>query len=73
MSIEVDPFEDEAIECAGRTAPAERLLEGLRVFDRTCVVMTAGIRHERPDATEDEVATILKQRLALARRLELRH
>lgn len=50
--------------------PDQKLLDGPRLFDYTCRIMMDGIRNENPEATEDQVRDILKQRLALRERLE---
>jgi hypothetical protein len=55
---------------ARRTPPEEKLLAGARLFDLACRIARDGIRHQYPQATEDEVREILAQRLALLRRLE---
>jgi hypothetical protein len=68
----LDRFDLEVIEMATRQPPSEKLLAGLRLFDRACRLMSAGIRHERPDASDDEVRRILTERLELARALENR-
>ena len=62
----------EAVEAARGRAPVEKLLDGLRLFDRTCQIMTAGIRHEQPGTDQAEVLRILRERLHLARQLENR-
>ena len=48
-TLSVDDLEREAIEAARTRPAAERLRDGLRLFDRTCRVMFAGIRHEHPE------------------------
>ena len=70
--IRVDDLEREAIDAARTRPPAEKLRDGLRLFDRTCQIMAAGIRHEQPDADPAEVLRILRDRLRLARDLETR-
>jgi hypothetical protein len=50
--------------------PAERLLEGPRLFDRACELMKAGIRHRDPGASEETVLERLRQQLDVLRRLE---
>jgi hypothetical protein len=60
----------EAIDLARARSGAEKLRDGLRLFDRTCHLMIAGIRDEHPGATDDEVLRLLRDRLALARALE---
>lgn len=53
--------------------PEEKLLAGARLFDRVCRTMVSGIRHQFPDASEEEVQRILDHRLEIAKRLEVRH
>ena len=67
-----DPPDFEAIDLARTRSAAEKLRDGLRLFDRTCHVMIAGIRDEHPGATDDEILRLLRHRLALARALETR-
>jgi hypothetical protein len=50
--------------------PEQRLLDGLRLFERSCRIMEDGIRHQYPRASPAEVRRTLSQRLALIRRLE---
>ena len=49
-----------------------KVLEGLQLFDRSCRIMADGIRYQFPQASEQDVLRILRERLALARRLEYR-
>jgi hypothetical protein len=63
-------FDREAIDRAARRVPADRLRDGLVLFDRTVKVMADGIRHERPDADANTVLQLVKERLELARTLE---
>ena len=70
--IRPDDFEREAFEAARARPPVEKLLDGLRLFDRTCRVMAAGIQHERPLAEHAEILQVLRERLRLARQLENR-
>lgn len=51
-------------------SPEERMLDGPRLFEMGCEITRAGIRAQHPNADEAEVERILKDRLALARRLE---
>ena len=55
----------EQVEAAKAMAPEDRLLEGLRLFDRACRMMRAGIRHRHPGATEREVLELLERQLAI--------
>jgi Rv0078B-related antitoxin len=51
-------------------SPEEKVSDSLRLFEMGCEITKAGIRAQHPDADEVEVLRILKDRLALARRLE---
>ncbi len=51
-------------------SPEERVSGGLGLFAMSCEISKAGIRAQHPDADEAEVLRILKDRLALSRRLE---
>lgn len=48
----------------------QRLIAGARLFAFACRVTSDGIRNQFPEANDEEVRTILGERLALARRLE---
>ncbi len=50
--------------------PGEKLFAGVRLFDYACRITLAGIRHQFPGITDEEALRILKERLALERRLE---
>jgi hypothetical protein len=62
----------ERVHKARRMSSNDKLLAGARLFDRACRLMAAGIRSQFPDADERRVQEILRERLALARRLENR-
>jgi hypothetical protein len=53
-------------------APADKLLEGPRLFERACRLMRDGIRHQHPAFSDEAVDVLLAARLArlddLARR-----
>lgn len=63
-------LDQEKILRAMAMSPEEKLLAGLRLFDRSCRIMTDGIRDQFPDADEASVQRILLERLTLIRRLE---
>ena len=63
----------ERVRRAREMSPDEKLLAGPRLFDRSCRIMADGIRNEFPNASESEVEKILRERLALIRRLETHH
>jgi hypothetical protein len=55
---------------ARQTPPEEKLLDGARLFDYACRIMEAGIRNQFPDADDERVAEIMRERFDLQRRLE---
>lgn len=58
------------VERAKRMTPEERAQEGLDLFDRALVMMSAGIEMQFPNATPSEIAEIRRERLRVVRRLE---
>lgn len=63
----VDALYREEVARARATRPEDKLLEGPRLFDRTCRLMADGIRHRHPDLDEDAVMAMVEAQL---RRLE---
>jgi hypothetical protein len=55
---------------ARRIAMADKILDGPRLFDLSCGISRDGIRAQHPEADERRVEELLRQRLALGRRLE---
>ena len=68
--IDADGFDREAVDAARNQPAVQRLLDGLRLFDRTCEVMLAGIRSEQPGIDDERAMEILRERLRQARDLE---
>lgn len=66
----IDELYREQVRDARRQTVAERFLSALSLFDLACQWAKAGIRLQHPDANEDQVSEILKERLELGRRLE---
>jgi hypothetical protein len=66
----IDSLYRERVLRARRTPLDEKLLDGPRLFARSCRIMADGIRNQYPDADEQRVQEILRERLALLRRLE---
>ena len=60
----------ERVERARQTPPADRVLASLQQFEFASKIMAAGIRSQFPDADERRVQEILRERLAMSRRLE---
>ena len=65
-----DDISRDKLRAARRMSEEDRFLAGPRLFDYACRIALDGIRSQYPDATEQEVREILRQRLKLARRLE---
>ena len=51
--------------------PESKVLAGQRLFEAACKVTLAGIRNQTPRLSEAECHQILRERLALRRRLEV--
>ena len=60
----------ERVERARQTPPADKVLASLQLFEFTSNIMAAGIRSQFPEADEYRVQEILRERLAMHRRLE---
>jgi hypothetical protein len=54
---------------ARRTPIEQKLLAGPELFEFACQITCAGIRDQNPEADEARVQALLRDRLALARRL----
>jgi len=65
----IDAIFREKVRWARRMSLEEKFLAGPELFAMACQVTRAGIRHQHPDADEDQVHKILRERLALGRRL----
>jgi hypothetical protein len=61
---------EEDIAAARRRAPADRLRDGLALFDRVVRIMADGVRHEQPGATPETILQAVRKRLQIARSLE---
>lgn len=66
----VDELYREEVLRARAMPPEWKLLEGARLFDRSCKIIADGIRNENPGADEERVQELLIQRIKLIRRLE---
>ena len=53
----------EEIARARAMSPEDKLLEGPRLFERACRVMSEGIRHQHPDLDDAGVLALLCERL----------
>jgi hypothetical protein len=50
----------------------EKLLAGLRLFERACVLASAGLRQRHPAAGDAAIRALLHRQVAVLRRLEAR-
>lgn len=66
----VDQLYRQQILLARRMPPDEKLLDGMRLFDRSCGLMADGIRNELPEADEQQVTDILTRRIARLRQID---
>jgi hypothetical protein len=66
----IDAIYRDKVEAARRMSPDQKLFAGAELFDYACSISLAGIRHQFPDADERRAREILRDRLALRRRLE---
>ena len=58
---------------AANVSGEERILAGLRHSDLSMQVVEDGIRHQNPEATDEQIQQLLVERVDLMRRLERRH
>ena len=49
--------------------PGEKLLEGPRLFERACRLMTEGLRHQHPELDDVGIRALLEARLIRLRAL----
>ena len=54
---------------ARRTPIEQKIFVGAELFESACEITRAGIRHQNPGADEVTVEALLRERLALGRRL----
>ena len=66
----IDELYREELLQARQLPPEEKIYAGLRLFESACRITLEGIRHQFPDATEEERLEILRQRLVFQRKLE---
>jgi hypothetical protein len=60
----------EEVLAARAMSPEDKLLAGPRLFDFACRIAVDGIRQQFPEADEERVLEILRERIELGRRLE---
>ncbi len=67
-----DAIYKERVLRARRTPIEQKVLAGPELFESACRITCDGIRHQNPGIDETEVQRILRDRLALVRRVERR-
>lgn len=65
----IDELYLDKIRAARQMSPEQRFFAGPRLFARCRRVMLDGLRHENPDADEQRLRDLLRERLALIRRV----
>jgi len=58
------------VRAAQRVSPEERLLGALRLSDECAEIMRAGVRHQFPDASDEEVEQRLIERVRKYKRIQ---
>jgi hypothetical protein len=61
-------YREEVLE-ARRMSPKEKLILGERLFRWACAIPLEGIRFQNPRATEAECERLLRERIALGKRM----
>jgi hypothetical protein len=62
-------YREEVVE-ARAMSPIDKVRAGQQLFEAACRITLAGIRHQFPQASEEERLEILRQRLVLQRKLD---
>jgi len=70
LNVLADALYREEVARARAMAPAEKLLEGPRLFERSCRLMADGVRHRHPDFDEGAVRAEVGAQLARLRAIE---
>jgi hypothetical protein len=66
----IDDIYRERVERARRMSPEAKLWAGIELFEYAAEITKAGIRNQFPDADEEQVLKIFRDRLALRKKLE---
>jgi hypothetical protein len=69
----IDELYLDKIQAARQMSPERKFFAGPRLFTRCCRVMLDGLRHENPDADEQRLKELLRERLELLRRVRGRN
>ena len=68
----IDALRHDKVDAARRMSAEQKFLASGDLFDAVVERMLAGIHMQHPKASEDDAMAMLRQRLAIARRLENR-
>ena len=66
----IDALRVERVERAKRMDPAQKAIDGARLFDWACRITMDGIRAQFPETDDREIRRILRERLAMRRQRE---
>ncbi|MEN3942658.1 hypothetical protein WJU23_15260 [Prosthecobacter sp. SYSU 5D2] len=66
----VDAIHRDQIMRARKMTPEERFAEAMDLMDFSYEVMESGVRHDHPDATDEEVTQILRKKLSRLRHMD---
>lgn len=66
----IDALHRDKVDAARHMSPEQKFLAGGELFDAVVERMLAGIHMQHPNVSEDDAMAMLRQRLAIARRLE---
>ena len=66
----IDPFYREEVLRARKQTPEERLRGVFEMTETALAVVRAGVRHQFPEATDDEVVAYCRERLRRIRRTQ---
>jgi hypothetical protein len=67
---QIDAIYRERVLRARSMSPEAKMLDGPRLFAMACRITKDGIRADHPEADEEEVLRILRERLALREQME---
>ena len=70
LMVLADALYREEVARARAMQPAEKLLEGPRLFDRACRLMADGVRHRHPELDEHAVLAKVAEQLDRLKALE---
>jgi hypothetical protein len=70
IRADADAIYRERVLRARNTPPDQKMIDGIRLFERACDLMRDGIRYQFPNADPRQVEEILRQRLDIVQRLQ---